>query len=73
MSIMGDTVQYVLAGIIVAVAVVAVVRSAMRAIKNKPTALTACAGCKLQEFCNKPEKNSAKKCADKVAQVKKSQ
>jgi len=67
---MNEVVQYLLAGIIVAAAVLAVVRSLMRAWRNQKTALTACAGCKLQEICQKPEKNSAKKCADKVAQVK---
>ena len=58
---------------IVLVAVAAVVRSIVRAVKGQQTALTACAGCKLKDVCQKPEKNSAKKCADKVAQVKKSQ
>jgi len=68
---MNATIQYVLAGIIVAAAVFAVVRSVLRAARNQKTVLTACAGCKLQEICQKPEKNSAKKCADKVAQNKK--
>ena len=67
---MGDILQYVLAGLIVAVAVAAAVRSIVRAMKDRKTALTACAGCKLQAYCKKPEKNSAKKCADKVAQSK---
>ena len=67
---MGDVLQYVLAGLIVAVAVAAAVRSIVRAMKDRKTALTACAGCKLQAYCQKPEKNSAKKCADKVAQSK---
>ncbi len=70
---MNPVVQYVLAGIIVAAAVFAVVRSIVRAARNEKTTLTACAGCKLQDVCSKQEKNSAKKCADKVAQVKKSQ
>ena len=67
------TVQYLIVGLIVAAAVLATVRSVVRAIKDRKSALTACASCKLQEYCQKPEKNSAKKCADKVAQVKKSQ
>ena len=67
---MGDVIQYVLAGLIVAAAVVASVRSALRAMRSKKSALTACAACKLKDVCQKPEKNSAKKCADKVAQVK---
>ena len=70
---MNDLVQYVLAGLIVALAVVSAVRSVMRAAKNKKSALTACAACKLKDVCQKPEKNSVKKCADKVAQVKKPQ
>ena len=70
---MNDLVQYFLAGLIMALAVAAAVRSVMRAAKNKKSALTACAACKLKDVCQKPEKNSAKKCADKVAQVKKPQ
>ena len=70
---MGDLIQYVLAGLIVAAAVVAAVRSVLRAMRSKKSALTACAACKLKDVCQKPEKNSVKKCADKVAQVKKPQ
>lgn len=70
---MDELVQYVLAGLIVAAAVFAAVRSIVRAAKSQRTTLTACAGCKLQDVCCKPEKNSAKKCADKVAQVKNQQ
>ena len=68
---MGNILQYVLAGIIVMAAFFALARSVVRAAKDKKTALTACAGCKLQDVCNKKEKKSVKKCADKVAQVKK--
>ena len=68
---MSETVQYVLAGMIVALAVVAAVRSIIKAARGRKTTQTACAGCKLKDLCQKPEKNSAKKCADKVAQVKK--
>ena len=68
---MSETVQYVLASMIVALAVVAAVRSFVKAARGRKTTLTACAGCKLKDMCQKPEKNSAKKCADKVAQVKK--
>ena len=67
---MNNWLQYLLVGVIVAIAVVAAVRSAVGAAKGKKTALTACASCKLKDVCQKPEKNSAKKCADKVAQVK---
>ena len=70
---MSTTIQFFIAGVIVALAVWAVVRSIVRAARNQKTALTACAGCKLQEICHNPQKNNAKKCADKVAQVKKSQ
>ena len=67
---MSAVLQYVLTGIIVAAAVLAVVYSVVRSLRGRDTALTACAGCKLQEYCQKPEKFSAKKCADKVAQSK---
>ncbi len=70
---MSETVQYVLAGAIVAVALFAAVRAVWRAANDKKSALTACAACKLKDICQKPEKNSVKKCADKVAQVKKPQ
>ena len=70
---MGDVVQYILVGLIVFAAILAAVRSAMRAARGKKSALTACAACKLKDVCQKPEKNSVKKCADKVAQVKNSQ
>ena len=70
---MNDVVQYILAGLIVAAAIVAAVRSVIRAASHRKSALTACAACKLKDACQKPEKNSVKKCADKVAQVKKTQ
>jgi len=68
-----EALEYVLAGFIVAAAAIALGRSIVLGLKDKPSALTACAGCKLHDICIKPEKNSAKKCADKVAQVKKQQ
>ncbi len=67
---MYDIFQYVLVVLIVAAAGVYTVRALARAAQNKKTALTACGSCKLKDVCQKPEKNSAKKCADKVAQVK---
>ena len=67
-----DVIQYVLVALIVAVAGVFTVRALARVAQNKKTALTACGSCKLKDVCQKPEKNSAKKCAGKVAQVKKS-
>ncbi len=62
--------QYILVAVIVAAAVIASVRSIVRAAQNRKSALTACAACKLEDICQKPEKNSLKKCVDKVAQVK---
>jgi hypothetical protein len=70
---MSETLQYVLAGIIVALAVIAAVTSFVRAARGQKTTLTACTSCKLKDICQKPEKNSVKKCADKVAQVKNTQ
>ena len=67
---MSEVLQYVVVGLVVAVAVVAAVRSVVRAMRDRKTTLTACTGCKLQDYCQKPEKFSAKKCADKVAQSK---
>ncbi len=67
---MNEAIQYVLAAIIVAAAVIASVRAIVRAVRNKTSPLTACAACKLKDVCQRPEKNSLKKCADKVAQVK---
>ena len=67
---MSNAVQYLLAGLIVAAAVFVTIRSIVRTVRGRKTALTACAACKLKDICQKPEKNSVKKCADKVAQVK---
>ena len=66
-----EMIQYVLAGLIVAAAVFAAGRALWRAVHDRTTVLTACTSCKLKDVCSKPEKNSAKKCADKVAHVKK--
>ena len=68
-----NVVQWVLVAMIVAAAALAAVLAVVRAMNDRKTSLTACAGCKLQDICTKAEKNSVKKCADKVAQVKKSQ
>ena len=70
---MNDVIQYILAGLIVLAAVIAVVRAVVRTVRGRKNALTACASCKLKDCCQRPEKNSAKKSADKVAQVKKMQ
>ena len=70
---MNELVQYVLAGVIVLAAVLVTVRSVIRSIRGKKSSLTACASCKSRDCCQRPEKNSIKKCADKVAQVKKLQ
>ena len=69
--IMVDTVQSVLAALVVLSAVIATLRAVMRSVNNKKSPLTACESCKLKDVCQKTEKNSAKKCADKVAQVEK--
>ena len=68
-----NVVQYLIAGLIVAVALFVAVRAIILTARGRKTDLTACAGCKLQEFCQKPEKNSVKKCGDIVAQVKNQQ
>ena len=70
---MSEIIQYVIAGVIVLAAVLVTVRSVIRTVRGRKTALTACASCKLRDCCQRPDKNSAKKCADKVAQVKKLQ
>ena len=62
--------QYLIVGLIVAAALFASVRTIVLTVRGKKTELNACASCKMQEFCQKPEKNSVKKCGDKVAQVK---
>ena len=69
----GMILQYIIVGLLVAAAVVAAVRSFIRAARGKKSVITACTSCKLRGVCQKPEKNSVKKCADKVAQVKKPQ
>ena len=51
---MNDLVQYLLAGLIVAAAVFAVGRALWRAAHDRETVLTACASCKLQDVCRKP-------------------
>ena len=68
-----DVFQYALVALIVVAAVALTVRAMVRAARNMKTVLTACGSCKLKDVCQKPEKNSAKKCAEKVAQVEKSQ
>ena len=68
-----DIFQYVLVALIVSAAALLTARAIVRAARNKKTALTACNSCKLKDICQKPEKNSAKKCDEKVAQVEKLQ
>ena len=68
-----QVVQYLIVGLIVAAALFAAVRTIILTVRGKKTELNACASCKLQEFCQKPEKNSVKKCGDKVVQIKKQQ
>ena len=68
-----NVLQYLVVALIVVVAVAATVRAVIAAVRGRETQLTACVSCKLRDVCMKPEKNSVKKCADKVAQVKKQQ
>ena len=65
-----DVLQYLIAGLIVAAALFIVVRAIILTVRGRQSDLNACAGCKLQELCQKSEKYSVKKCGDKVAQVK---
>ena len=65
-----DVFQYLIVGLIVSSALFAAVRAIILTLRGRKTDLNACTGCKLQEFCQKPEKYSVKKCGDKVAQVK---
>lgn len=68
-----NVVQYLIAGLIVAAALYAAGRAILLTVRGRKSNLTACSGCKLREYCQKPEKNYVKKCGDKVAQVKKRQ
>jgi len=67
---MNELIQNTLAIIIVTAAVWACVRTIVRTLRNRRTALSACSSCKLQEYCTKPEKFSTKKCDNNVAQTK---
>jgi membrane protein implicated in regulation of membrane protease activity len=68
---MSETVQYIIVAIIVVVAIIAVARMISSTSRGEKSTLNACVGCKLQDVCQKRDKISAKKCADKVAQVEK--
>lgn len=62
---MNAVIQYVLAGIIIAAAVFAAIRTVYRTVREKKTVLNTCAGCKLQSVCNKPEKINNTACDSK--------
>ena len=50
---MSDTWQYIIVGIVVAVAFTLAIRSIYRAITHKKSALNSCDDCKLKDSCNK--------------------
>lgn len=56
---MSLTWQYIIVGIVVAIAFAMASRSVLRAIKHKKSALNACSSCPLKDSCtkNKPSKN----------------
>lgn len=61
---MSDMLQYIIVGIVVAVAIVLAVRSIYRAMTHKKSALIECTNCKLNEVCkknNQEKKNCCKK------------
>lgn len=49
---MSDTWQYIIVGIVVALAFALALRSIVRAIGNKKSALNSCANCPLKDKCN---------------------
>lgn len=54
---MSDTVQYIIVGIVVAVAFALAARSIYRAITHKRSALNPCDSCKLKDSCSKARDN----------------
>ena len=54
---MSDTWQYIIMGIIVAVAFALAARSIYRAITHKKSALNPCNDCKLKDSCTKNKKD----------------
>lgn len=54
---MSDTVQYIIVGIVVAVAFALAARSIYRAITHKRSVLNPCDSCKLKDGCNKARDN----------------
>ncbi len=67
---MNEIIQYTLAGIIIATAVFAALRTVYRTVREKKTVLNNCAGCKLQSCCKKPERVSNRACHDKENGIK---
>ncbi len=58
---MSYTVQYIIVGVVVALAFALAARSIYRAVTHKKSALNPCDSCKLKDNCNK-EKSKADKC-----------
>jgi hypothetical protein len=63
---MSNTWQYIIVGIVVALAFFLSARSIYRAINNKKSALNSCDSCQLKEICNKnkPQKDCNKNTID---------
>ena len=60
---MNDTWQYIVVGIVVAIAVALSLRSIIRAIRHKKSALNPCSSCPLIDSCTK-QKSDCKKNVD---------
>ena len=59
---MNDIVQYIIVGIVVAVAFALAARSIFRLIKNKKSALNPCDSCQLREACQKKQQQHDDHC-----------
>jgi hypothetical protein len=55
---MSDTLQYIIVGIVVAIAFALTARSIYRLINNKKSALNPCDSCKLKDNCLKLQKHT---------------
>ncbi|MBR5087546.1 MAG: FeoB-associated Cys-rich membrane protein [Muribaculaceae bacterium] len=58
---MSDSWQYIIVGIVVAVAFTLAIRSIYRAITHKKSALNPCGNCSLKDVCNKKSSECDKK------------
>ena len=68
---MSAQLQYALAIVIVACAVLLAVRAAVNLVRGKKSALNACQSCALRESCTRAQSGAIKKCDEKVAQSRK--